>query len=159
MAVVFGLTFLYMPWQVVFVGCWVAQLLNCNATSRAKPYPGSVPTLASTPTELTPVPGEGEEPFEKEDSPTEHSSRSSQVLKPTFVNVHNQNKHILLLMTWLLPHVAPLLAAWVRTVQTAGYMTPFNGSYSNVLYVLPWLVLVNVLGRGRPINTTYVSVF
>lgn len=73
------------------------------------------------------------------------------MLKPTFANVHNQNTHILLLMTWLLPLVAPVLAVWVRTVQTAGYTTPFNGDH-NVFKVAPVLVLVDLLGRGRPFD-------
>lgn len=77
------------------------------------------------------------------------------MLKPTFANVHNQNTHILLLMTWLLPLVAPVLAVWVRTVQTAGYTTPFNGDH-NVFKVAPVLVLVDLLGRGRPFDTMCV---
>ena len=58
-------------------------------------------------------------------------------------------------MTWLLPLVAPVLAVWVRTIQTAGYTTPFNGDH-NVFKVLPVLVLVDLLGRGRPLDMTCV---
>ena len=51
-------------------------------------------------------------------------------------------------MTWLLPLAAPVLAVWVRTLFTAGFTTPFNGDH-NVLYVIPFLVLVDPLwGRS-----------
>ena len=50
--------------------------------------------------------------------------------------------HLLLLMTWLLPLAAPVLAVWVRTLYTAGITTPFDGDH-NVLNVLPYLVLVD----------------
>lgn len=58
-------------------------------------------------------------------------------------------------MTWLLPLAAPVLAVWVRTIQTAGYTTPFNGDH-NVFKVAPVLVLVDLLGRGRPLDATCV---
>lgn len=75
--------------------------------------------------------------------------------KPMFANAYNQNTHMLLFMTWLLPLVAPVLAVWVRTIQTAGYKTPFNGDH-NVLKVVPVLMLVDLLGRGRPLDMTCV---
>ena len=56
----------------------------------------------------------------------------------------NFSGHLLLLMTWLLPLVAPILAVWVRTLMTAGYTTPFNGDH-NVLNVLPFLILVDFI--------------
>lgn len=159
MVLALALIFLLVPWQVAFLGCWIIQLLNCNATSRPKSYPGSVPTLASTPTSSTPACERGDEISDKDDLPADRlspsssrsSSKPSHMLKPTFANVHNQNTHILLLMTWLLPLVAPVLAVWVRTVQTAGYTTPFNGDH-NVFKVAPVLVLVDLLGRGRPFD-------
>lgn len=58
----------------------------------------------------------------------------------------NANEHLLLLMTWLLPLAAPVLAVWVRTLMTAGYTTPFDGDH-NVLYVAPFLILVE-MGAG-----------
>lgn len=54
----------------------------------------------------------------------------------------NEREHLLLLMTWLLPLTAPVLAVWVRTLFTAGLTTPFDGDH-NVLNVLPYLVLVD----------------
>jgi len=54
----------------------------------------------------------------------------------------NLNMHLLLLMTWLLPLTAPVLAVWVRTLLTAGYTTPFDGDH-NFLAALPFLVMTD----------------
>jgi GPI inositol-deacylase len=54
----------------------------------------------------------------------------------------NHNLHFLLLMTWLLPLAAPVLAVWVRTLLTAGLTTPFDGDH-NFLAVVPFLVLTD----------------
>ena len=148
MALVLALIFLFVPWQVAFLGCWITQLFNCHATSRPKSYPGPVPTLASTP-----VRGQDGRAPDEDDSLAEPSSNHT--LQPTFANAYNQNTHMLLLMTWLLPLTAPVLAVWVRTIQTAGYTTPFNGDH-NVLKVVPVLVLVDLFGRGRPLDMTCV---
>ncbi|KAI9574304.1 PGAP1-like protein-domain-containing protein [Boletus coccyginus] len=161
MLLVLALIFLLVPWQVAFLGCWIIQLVNCNGTSRPKSYPGSVPTLASTPTISTPVCKQDDKTSDEVDSPADRSSPASSrspttaghTLKPTFANAYNQNTHVLLLMTWLLPLAAPVLAVWVRTIQTAGYTTPFNGDH-NVFKVAPVLVLVDLLGRGRPLDAT-----
>lgn len=163
MVLVLALIVLFVPWQVAFLGCWVTQLLNCNATSRPKLYPGSVPTLASTPTDHTPICEQDNRTSDENDSPADSSgppsSRSlsipNHMLKPTFAYAHDQNTHILLLMTWLLPLVAPILATWVRTIQTAGYTVPFNGDH-NVFKVAPVLALVDLLGRERPLDMTCV---
>ncbi|KAG8218976.1 PGAP1-like protein-domain-containing protein [Butyriboletus roseoflavus] len=158
---VLALILLFVPWQVAFLGCWVIQVLNCNATSRPKSYPGSVPTLASTPTSRTPTceqdgkASDEDDPSAAPSSPSSSRSPSipSHMLKPMFANAHNQNMHILLLMTWLLPLAAPVLAVWVRTIHTAGYTTPFNGDH-NAFKVAPVLMLVDFLSRGRPLETT-----
>ena len=155
MILVLALIFLLVPWQVAFLGCWVIQLLNCNATSRPKPYPGSVPTVASTPTNPTPT---RDGTPDRDDTPADRSSPSSPSIPShtlTFANAYHQNTHVLLLMTWLLPLAAPVLAVWVRTIQTAGYTTPFNGDH-NVFKIAPVMVLVDLLGRGRPLDTTCV---
>jgi len=55
---------------------------------------------------------------------------------------HHHNKHLLLLMTWLLPLVVPTLAVWVRTLATAGLTTPFDGDHF-FPKVAPFLVLVD----------------
>jgi len=150
MALVLALIFLLVPWQVAFLGCWVTQLLNCNATSRPKLYPGSVPTLASTPTTPAPIREQDDRMCDEDDSPADRSVGHG--LKPTFANARDQNAHMLLLMTWLLPLAAPVLVVWVRTLQTAGYTTPFNGDH-NVLKIAPVLLLVELFGRGRPLDT------
>jgi glycosylphosphatidylinositol deacylase len=54
------------------------------------------------------------------------------------------HEHVLLLLTWLLPLAAPVLAVWARTLVTAGYTTPFGADH-NVLYALPFLVLADAL--------------
>ncbi|KIK96129.1 hypothetical protein PAXRUDRAFT_139136 [Paxillus rubicundulus Ve08.2h10] len=151
---------LFVPWQVAFLGCWLIQLFNCAATSRPKPYPGSAPTLASTPMEPIP-PYEQARDVDKADDEnggdsTAPSSRPpnaySQVLKPSY----HQNTCILLLMMWLLPFVAPVFVVWVRTLQTAGHTTPFNWDH-NVFKVAPVLWLVDYLGRGRLLDTRLTS--
>ncbi|EGO27743.1 hypothetical protein SERLADRAFT_461706 [Serpula lacrymans var. lacrymans S7.9] len=76
----------------------------------------------------------------------ESSQFPSPQLHITSTNVYNQNTHILLLLTWLLPLAAPVLAVWVRTLLTAGYTTPFNGDH-NFLKVAPVLVLVEYTSR------------
>ena len=62
----------------------------------------------------------------------------------------NQKMHILLLMTWCLPIVAPALAVWVRTLVTAGITTPFDGDHfvGNVL-VFMVVVYSMSLSNGR----------
>lgn len=52
----------------------------------------------------------------------------------------NQRLLILLIMTWCLPAVAPVLAVWVRTLFTAGLTTPFDGDH-NPLNVLSFVAL------------------
>lgn len=57
-------------------------------------------------------------------------------------DAHAQKAHILLLLFWLLPLVAPVLAVWVRTLATAGLTTPFDGDH-DVLAVASFLVFVD----------------
>jgi len=49
---------------------------------------------------------------------------------------------ILLLIFWLLPLVAPVLAVWVRTLATAGLTTPFDGDH-DVLASASFLLFVD----------------
>lgn len=68
-------------------------------------------------------------------------------MRPSDVDRERQsNECLLLLMTWLLPLAAPVLAVWVRTLATAGLTTPFDGDH-NFLYVAPFVVLLD-LGPG-----------
>ena len=146
MALVFGSIFLLVPWQVAFLGCWIFQLFTC-ATFRAM---SSLSSNSPSNIQMTPTTPEllnkNDDDFDFDArTPTSSSQFSSQ---PRHVDesYKNANEHLLLLMTWLLPLVAPVLAVWVRTLMTAGYTTPFDGDH-NVLYVAPFLVLVEV-GAG-----------
>ncbi|KAF8517867.1 PGAP1-like protein-domain-containing protein [Gautieria morchelliformis] len=53
-----------------------------------------------------------------------------------------QKAHVLLLLFWLLPLVAPVLAVWVRTLATAGLTTPFDGDH-DVFAVASFLFFVD----------------
>lgn len=132
MVFVLGIIFLLVPWQVAFLGCWIFQLFTCAAF---RVLPSSVETTPSTP-ELLQKPDDV-----SETSPPFSASRRAD-------DTHkNANEHLLLLMTWLLPLAAPVLAVWVRTLMMAGYTTPFDGDH-NVLYVAPFLIMVE-MGAGR----------
>lgn len=72
-------------------------------------------------------------------SPTLDTSKRQQDVR--VANYHHCQL-LLLLMTWLLPIVAPVLAVWVRTLYTAGFTTPFDGDH-NFLSVLPFLILTD----------------
>ncbi|KAI0787198.1 PGAP1-like protein-domain-containing protein [Irpex lacteus] len=110
------LIFLLVPWQVGFLGCWIFHLYTCASFN---------------PPQLEPqVPW----PY--------RSSKPSENRAQHLINVHNEREHLLLLMTWLLPLAAPILAVWVRTLLTAGFTTPFDGDH-NFMHVLPFLVLVD----------------
>ncbi|KAH7887392.1 PGAP1-like protein-domain-containing protein [Phlebopus sp. FC_14] len=157
---------LFIPWQVAFLGCWFVQLFNCASTrGRAlKPYPGSTPTVTSTPTESIPL---REHPQDNDtlDGKVDDRKLLGNQVSNRFsssdgvcdggapiegITAHSLplNDHVLLLMTWLLPLVGPVLVVWVRTLQTAGYTTPFNGDH-NIFKITPVLCLIDYLGRGQ----------
>lgn len=120
-AILFLVIFLFVPWQVAFLGCWVLQLHN---TAVSRPQPSEESSAA-----------DGRLSRSSLEEKIEGVSNARQ-------NNANLNEHILLLMTWLLPLVAPILAVWVRTLATAGFTTPFNGDH-NFAMVAPFLVLVD----------------
>ena len=62
-----------------------------------------------------------------------------------------QDDQLLLLLLWLLPFAAPVLAVWVRTLQTAGFTVPFDGDNS-ILRILPWLLLGEAAASRRPLR-------
>ncbi|KAF6762055.1 PGAP1-like protein-domain-containing protein [Ephemerocybe angulata] len=107
---VFLVIFLFVPWQVAFLGCWVLQLYNCASAVPERSEDSSAVDGRLTRTSL-------DEKYEAE-------------VANTKANNANFNSHLLLLMTWLLPLVAPILAVWVRTLATAGLTTPFNGDHN-----------------------------
>lgn len=120
--------FLFIPWQVAYLGCWVLQFWNCVVAAPERPT--ELDAAAEGRLARTSLDGKMEE-------------RST-----TRANNSNMNRHVLLLMTWLLPLVAPILAVWVRTLMTAGYTTPFNGDH-NFVMVAPFLVFVDYASWTR----------
>lgn len=119
---IFALIFVFVPWQVAFLSCYIFHFSTC-ATDTTSHTRQTVTTARTPPPRRSPSP-----------------ARPAVAAAP--VDIHKQNTHILLLMTWLLPLVAPVLAVWVRTLATAGLTTPFDGDHS-ALAVAPWLVLVD----------------
>ncbi|KAI0031040.1 PGAP1-like protein-domain-containing protein [Vararia minispora EC-137] len=62
--------------------------------------------------------------------------------------------HFLLLSTWLLPLVAPMLAVYTRTVLGGAFRPTVLTGDHNPLPVLPWLVWADWAGRGKPVFAT-----
>lgn len=149
MGLVLVVILLLVPWQVAFLGCWFFQLFTCAALrtqsstltrpQNAYPMTPTTPELLHTATAAdfdAHSPTDSERLLAVQPQVTAQPRISDETLK-------NANEHLLLLMTWLLPLAAPVLAVWVRTLMTAGYTTPFDGDH-NVLYVAPFLLLVEV---------------
>lgn len=111
--VICGTVFLFIPWQVTYLGCWMLHFHTCGSSMQMLELQGAGRVGPGT----TDV-------------------------KEIKQNNLNHNLHLLLLMTWLLPLTAPVLAVWVRTLLTAGYTTPFDGDH-NFLAVLPFLILAD----------------
>lgn len=65
-------------------------------------------------------------------------------------DAYNQNVHILMLLFWLMPNMAPSLAVWVRTVATAGTISLFNDDHSPIS-VLPFLAIVELANARLPL--------
>ena len=129
------LIFIFVPWQVAYLGCWLLHLHTCAASQRELTQWNrnvAVPLVQFS------GPRESDEITDDRDSSEPQSSPLYEVKRD---NV-NHNSHLLLLMTWLLPLTAPVLAVWVRTLLTAGLTTPFDGDH-NFLGVLPFLVLTD----------------
>lgn len=115
-----------LPWQVAFLGCWVIHLVTCA-------------------TYVTPaVPGEATTP-PRSLSPSRNSS-SAPPLGP-----RHEADHVLLLLTWLLPLAAPVLAVWVRTLATGGLIAldSIGMGDHNFLSVAPYLILVEYASSTR----------
>ncbi|EKM59762.1 uncharacterized protein PHACADRAFT_85765 [Phanerochaete carnosa HHB-10118-sp] len=125
------LIFLLVPWQVGFLGCWIYHLYSCASAKSVHAVSEAVAIPLMTRDDEGDRPNDEQAPLPAQ-LPATTQDRSAQ----------NERELLLLLMTWLLPLVAPVLAVWVRTLFTAGLTTPFNGDH-NVLYVAPFLVLVD----------------
>ncbi|KAI6166263.1 PGAP1-like protein-domain-containing protein [Pisolithus thermaeus] len=152
--------FLFVPWQVAFLGCWIIQLLNCTGHPQDGRDKSRTPTAVDASTEAIPLRSQLEDEGSKQSTQDGVAAALSTVntSRGTHPYALHQNEHILLFLTWLLPLTAPVLAVWVRTLMTAGYTTPFNGDH-NVLKVLPVLWLVDYVGRGHVLDTRYVLYF
>ena len=118
-----------LPWQVAFLVSWSILLVTC-ATHLTSPSP----------------PGDASTPPPRTRSPSLRPSRRRQ----THPSPHDA-EHVLLLLTWLLPLTAPVLAVWRRTLATAGLgaTVPTAGGDHNVLSVAPYLVLVDFASWTR----------
>ncbi|KAF9534116.1 GPI-inositol-deacylase [Crepidotus variabilis] len=125
-------TALLIPWQVVYVGCWLLHLYTCASS----PQPSKTPSEGRSSVDIQ------LQARKASLSPIHLPSRNSPGVVLIKQNNLNHSLHLLLLMTWFLPLTAPVLAVWVRTLLTAGYTTPFDGDH-NFLSVLPFLVLVD----------------
>ncbi|KAF8239028.1 PGAP1-domain-containing protein [Tricholoma matsutake] len=142
---IFLLIFLFVPWQVAYVGCWCIHLFTCATLVHLDPLSSPASSHAVHVIPLIRVrdtdddAAEDEEPIEITNC--EAQRETSPHLTYTTDN-RNHNMHLLLLMTWLLPLAAPVLAVWVRTLVTAGLTTPFDGDHV-FLNVAPFLVLVD----------------
>ena len=110
-----------LPWQVAFLGCWVIHLVTC-ATTYITP----------------PASGEGTTP------PRSLSPESNSFSTPPRESRHEAD-YVLLLLTWLLPLAAPVLAVWVRTLATAGpiALDSIGTGDHSFLSVAPYLILVD----------------
>ncbi|KAH0587945.1 hypothetical protein H2248_006694 [Termitomyces sp. 'cryptogamus'] len=140
MGFIFVLIFILVPWQVAYLGCWFIHLFNCASSMRQISRLRSTTTIAAIPL-IRVAATDGTVQEDKSAEVQIHEAQRESIQKHRMDN-HNHNLHILLLMTWLLPLVAPVLAVWVRTLFTAGWTTPFDGDH-DFLNAAPFLVLVD----------------
>ncbi|KAI9510783.1 PGAP1-like protein-domain-containing protein [Russula earlei] len=112
------------PWQVAFLGCWVIHFVTCA-------------------TYITPVTSDATTP-PRSLSPSRNSPA------PPLTSRYDAD-HVLLLLTWLLPLAAPILAVWVRTLATAGptALDSVGRGDHNFLSVAPYLILVDYASWAR----------
>jgi glycosylphosphatidylinositol deacylase len=145
MCLIFALIFLFVPWQVAYLGCWVIHLYTCASLNQADDFPGSLLTPGDSVIPLIRVRDADADTEGGDEYSRIHNRESQQASGPNHqyrINNRNHSMYILLLMTWLLPLATPVLAVWVRTLFTAGLTTPFDGDH-NFLNVAPFLVLVD----------------
>lgn len=60
-----------------------------------------------------------------------------------------QKAHFLLLLFWLLPLTAPVLAVWARTLFTAGLTTPFDGDH-DIAAIASFILYTNLATTAGP---------
>jgi len=142
MGLIFALIFLLVPWQVAYLGCWLIHLSTCASSARLISNIKSSGTPGVTAIPLIRVPDTNGEVQEQKPAEVQNHEAQRGALQKYIIDNHNHNTHLLLLMTWLLPLVAPVLAVWVRTLATAGLTTPFDGDH-DFLNAAPFLILVD----------------
>ncbi|KAG8696279.1 GPI inositol deacylase [Ceratobasidium sp. 394] len=76
-----------------------------------------------------------------------------QARDPNLASEHAQASHLLLLLFWLLPLVAPVLIVWARTLINAGITTPFDGDH-NILNIAFIVMCVELGGSRSPTKST-----
>lgn len=133
-SIVLLLVFLFVPWQVAFLGSYliISYTTTSSSSWRRISHKSKDSSFSAYP--LSPL------------SPSRSSRSSPQTRAESYLNNqifnHTLLTYFLLLTTLLLPLSAPVLAVWVRTLSTAGYTTPFDGDH-NFLYVIPWLLVAD----------------
>jgi GPI inositol-deacylase len=138
------LIYLFIPWQVAFLGSWLIHLYTCATPMSREPIPASISSPALASSELS-IPLARLEPDQGSRSSSEPESEEDGKYLQSYrchTDNHHHSMHFLLLMTWLLPLAAPVLAVWVRTLMTAGFTTPFSGGHF-FLGVAPFLIFVD----------------
>ena len=155
------LIFFFVPWQVAYLGCCLLYIHTCASSQREL---ASIIQRRNLAVPLVQFSSRRENDEFTADNRSSLERHSWGLHEQKRDNV-NHNLHFLLLMTWLLPFTAPVLAVWVRTLLTAGLTTPFDGDH-NFLAVVPFLVLTDFAswtpGRlfERPrSNSLYLSSF
>ena len=137
------LIFFFVPWQAVYFSCFLLYLDTCASSQRElasiiqRSRIVAVPLVQFTNLRENDEVTDFRTPYHR--SSLERHSSGLHELKRDNVN---HNLHFLLLMTWLLPFTAPVLAVWLRTLLTAGLTKPFDGDH-NFLAVIPFLVLTD----------------
>jgi len=136
--IIFIVIFLLVPWQVAYLGCWIYQLISCAVSSPE--------VIGRRTVDEYPLSNRSSDDTIICDS---QSRTDERVQDKNLVQLDNYHLscHVLLLMTWLLPLAAPVLAVWVRTTITAGLTSPFDGDHF-FLSVAPFLVLVDFSSRA-----------
>ncbi|KAF8262780.1 PGAP1-like protein-domain-containing protein [Lactarius quietus] len=122
MSLVLLLVALVVPWQVAFLCNWTIHLVTCSTYAPSPPGDAPTPRIRSPPLHR----------------PENSSPRDAE--------------HVLLLLTWLLPLTAPVLAVWARTLATAGLgaaIAAGGGGDHSVWSVAPYLVLVDFASWTR----------
>ncbi|KAJ3555841.1 hypothetical protein NM688_g2357 [Phlebia brevispora] len=116
---------------LVCASWWLVTLLELPLTRIHRLFGFCSTPRPVTPPEAAAVPLIRRHPSEDLDTDDDPPSPPIIQAPQSLCQVH-KHQHLLLLMTWLLPLAAPVLAVWVRTLYTAGLTTPFDGDH-NVL--------------------------